>query len=146
MRRDRLQAVTLATCLACLLPAVLRRASSAPSPAGPQARRHSLQGVVVAVDVAGARVFVAHDELAGYAKPGVLEVRVDDRQALARFRVGDRLRAILVVPAGAEPWLEGTVVTHASPARRLAGRRPAVAQTQARDALERARRHPRRCA
>lgn len=80
-------------------------------PAGPNANRFDLTGVVVRVD--GDKIVLAHDEIEGFMEAMVMPFETRDEWALEIVTPGDRVQATLVVDEG-RAWIEGLVVTQAA--------------------------------
>jgi protein SCO1/2 len=85
------------------------------SEASPNAKRYDLKGKVVAVDKAGKRVTVDHEEIGDYmdAMAMPFAVRKNDYWALDVLKPGDRVTASLVVDNGMT-WIENIVITQES--------------------------------
>lgn len=105
MPRGRPRRVFLAAIALAVSVAACRESS--PSDA---AKRLELDGTVVAVDRARARVTVAHEEIEGYMDAMVMPFTVGDEWAVPVLEKGDRIAAILVVD-GDRSWLEQIVIS-----------------------------------
>jgi protein SCO1/2 len=97
--------------LATMAPACRRDAA----PAGAAGQRHPIRGEVVAVDVAGRSVTLAHEEIPGFMPAMTMPFVVLEREQalLATMAPGDTLTAELVV-ADSRYWLEQVVVAKPS--------------------------------
>jgi len=80
-------------------------------PAGPNANRFDLTGVVVRVE--GDRIVLAHDAIEGFMDAMVMPFETRDDWALTVLTPGDRVQATLVVDGG-RAWIEGLVITQAA--------------------------------
>lgn len=97
---------------ACLLMAVgSMTGACGDRPAGPNAKRYDLTGVVVRVE--GDRIVLAHDKVEGLMDAMVMPFATRDDWALNVVTPGDRVAATLVVD-GERSWIEGVVVTQAA--------------------------------
>lgn len=77
--------------------------------AGPDAKRYPLKGVVTAVDAAGAKITVQHEEIPGYMSAMTMPFPIhDDPKVVAFLRPGDRIEATLVVD-GTNYFLENVL-------------------------------------
>jgi Cu/Ag efflux protein CusF len=75
------------------------------------ARRYVLRGEVVAVDVEGYALRVAHEEIPGYMGAMTMRFPVLDAEVLSGIHEGDRIEATLVVSPDNRYWLEDVKVT-----------------------------------
>jgi len=92
----------------CLAPGCAKRPGSGAAPAAPQApaeRRYPLTGEVLQIDPAHSVLTVRHDTVPGFMPAMTMEFSVSAGDAAAA-RVGERIRAELVVPDGGDLRLE----------------------------------------
>jgi protein SCO1/2 len=75
------------------------------------ARRYALRGEVVAVDVEGHALRVAHEDIPGYMEAMTMRFPVLDAEVLSGIHEGDRIEAALVVSPDSRYWLEEVRVT-----------------------------------
>jgi protein SCO1/2 len=80
-------------------------------PAGPDATRHDLAGVVVRIE--GDRIVLAHEAIEGVMEAMVMPFQTRDEWALTVVTPGDRVTAVLVLD-GDRAWIENLVVTQAA--------------------------------
>lgn len=76
--------------------------------------RYELKGRVVAVNRARRQVTVRHEKVCDYMEAMTMPFFVRDPRELERLRVGDGIRATLVVTTDGGQWLEGIVVLTAA--------------------------------
>ena len=96
----------LAALLVCAAACGKREETGASSPAQAGAQRHTLKGVIRAVDPARTEITVTHEEVPGYMAGMTMSFPVrDDPQVFSILRPGDRIEATLVV-TGDKYWLE----------------------------------------
>jgi len=93
-----------------LLLAVVACAQDGGKPAD-AARRYALKGEVVAVDVEGHALQVAHEDIPGYMEAMTMRFPVLDDEVLSGIHEGDRIEATLVVSPDNRHWLEDVKVT-----------------------------------
>ena len=96
-----------------ILPLILAILVSA-APANSGIVRYELKGRVVAVNRARQQVTVRHEKVGDYMEAMTMPFFVRDPRELERLRVGDGIRATLVVTADGGQWLEGIVVLTAA--------------------------------
>ncbi len=75
------------------------------------ARRYALEGRVVAVDVEGRALQVAHQDIPGYMEAMTMRFPVLDAEVLSGIHEGDQIEATLVVLPDNRHWLEEIRVT-----------------------------------
>jgi Cu/Ag efflux protein CusF len=99
-----------------------------PSVASP-ARHCAFRGVIQSIDANALAITIVHDYVEGYGPAGLLTVYVGDPTDVSRMRVGNTVRATLVVHDDRKLVLEDVVVSGGSAPRdpdsapRPAGRR-----------------------
>ena len=76
----------------------------------PTDRRYPLRGRVMAMDVEGGSLRIAHEEIPGYMDAMTMRFPVLDREALGRVKKGDQVKGTLVVAPDNRYWLEGLEV------------------------------------
>jgi protein SCO1/2 len=94
-----------------LTPILLLAVVACGKPAADSARRYALRGEVVAVDVEGYALRVAHEEIPGYMGAMTMRFPVLDAEVLSGIHEGDRIEATLVVSPDNRYWLEDVKVT-----------------------------------
>ena len=73
--------------------------------------RYELKGKVIAVDRAGGKVTVQHDEVKGFMGAMTMPFPVRDEEALKVLEAGDQLQATLVFTEEGAYWLDNPVIT-----------------------------------
>jgi protein SCO1/2 len=77
--------------------------------------RYELKGKVIAVDRAGGRVTVQHEEVKGFMGAMTMPFPVRDEEALKVLEAGDELQATLVFTGEGAYWLDNPVITKTLP-------------------------------
>src|SRR5699024_10909256 len=78
--------------------------------------RYELKGKIIAVDRAGGKVTVQHDEVKGFMGGMTMPFPVHDEEALKAMEAGDELQATLVFTEEGAYWLDNPVITKSLPA------------------------------
>ncbi len=97
--------VVLAVCL-LLSAMVLSRAPERAS----EERRYELTGVVKSVDRAKRSATIKHEKVADFMEAMTMPFVIKDAKALNEIKVGNRIRATLVVTDEGGQWLESIII------------------------------------
>lgn len=112
IRRDRRsEATRVAAAVLGVVAFAMVAVACGERPAGPDARRHDLAGVVVRIE--GERIVLAHEAIEGVMDAMVMPFQTRDEWALNVVEPGDRVTAVLVLD-GERAWIENLVVTQAA--------------------------------
>jgi protein SCO1/2 len=91
-----------------------------------ESKRYSLQGQIVAKDVAANEITVQHDEIPGFMAAMTMPYKVKDPATVQEVEPGDKIAAeVVVVNDGSDYWLEDVRITEES-GRKSASAAPSV--------------------
>lgn len=83
--------------------------------AAPDAKRYTLKGKVVSVDLAKQKAVIQHEKIEGYMEAMTMAFPVPDKDVLQTFSPNAEIKAELVVNPDQEYWLENIVISAANP-------------------------------
>jgi protein SCO1/2 len=84
----------------------------------PNAQRYPLTGEILGIDRTAHQLIVRHEDIPNFMKGMIMPFGVKDLATLDRVRIGDRIKATLVV-TDTESWLEDVQVTGQAPGETL---------------------------
>jgi protein SCO1/2 len=83
--------------------------------AAPDAKRYTLKGKVVSVDLAKQKAIIQHEKIEGYMEAMTMAFPIPDKDVLQTFSPNAEIKAELVVNPDQEYWLENIVISAANP-------------------------------